>query len=138
MVGLMFDQNFIYWAAGLLEGEGFLTLPARNPAVIGMNLTDEDVIKKLYEGFECLGTLSGPYQYNPDRKPFWKWYVCKREDVIRILLATAPLMGERRRIRWLEAAERIQKSLRGEKWFVGKTDRRRKPAIITSATGQGS
>lgn len=121
----MFDRDFLIWAAGLIEGEGYLTLPARNPAMIGMNLTDEDIIRRLYEGFECLGSLKGPYQYDLKKKPFWKWYVGKREDLARILLATAPLMGERRRKRWLEAAERIQKSIRGESWFIGTTNGRR-------------
>lgn len=72
-----------------------------------MTEQDGDVVERLktVTGSGCL--YMTPAREN--RKPIYTWLVSNRREVARILLAIAPLMGERRKARILEAAEVISK-----------------------------
>ena len=97
------DEIFVAWAAGIIEGEGcILTLQKEydgNPYPvfrIAVNMTDRDVVEKLHRGFGC-GKFNGPcFHSNPRFKPYFRWLVHKRDCVYAIAKAIRPHMGLRR------------------------------------------
>lgn len=95
------DKVMTAWVAGILEGEGCFHMERRRYPRITVQMTDEDVIRKL-QMVTGVGKVNGPY--NPHGrfterthwKPAWRWIVSRPEDVNPILNAIRPLMGERR------------------------------------------
>lgn len=98
------------WLAGLIEGEG--TIGARRHRYskktgidyiysyprISVQMTDRDVIEKahLWSG---LGRVNGPYLYKtrPQNKAAWAWCIDRRDEVLTLIGAIWPYLGERRR-----------------------------------------
>lgn len=95
----------IAWLAGLFEGEGCISVkPNAVRLVVGM--TDEDVVRRCRD-VTGAGTLRWRTPSQPGWKPQLIWSVGHRRDVSRLLLAMAPLLGERRRSKALQAAEKL-------------------------------
>lgn len=90
------------WLAGLIEGEGSFSHHVERKQVhslrIRVVMSDEDVVRRCLM-VSGLGTFHGPHQdmRNPAYKPTWAWQVSSREDVVALMTALRPLMGERRR-----------------------------------------
>lgn len=99
----------IAWVAGIIEGEGCITGFHKSPisGLLAVKMTDEDVVRRLAE-ITGVGNVTGPLSGgNRSTKPIWAWRITNRKDLARVLLAIAPLMGERRRARIAEMAERL-------------------------------
>lgn len=93
------------WLAGLIEGEGTLTLRIlqggrRAYPEIVVQMTDLDVLEKANNWFG--GKLSGPYQNKnlrvdgSFRKPQYKWGVYNKKLLLEVCLGIKPWMGSRR------------------------------------------
>lgn len=96
----------IAWLAGIIEGEGSFTI---RPGGVQLKvaMTDRDVVERMH-AVAGVGFVNGPYiSKRGNRKPLWRWDVHRSPDVARILLAIAPLMGERRRGQIEAAADKL-------------------------------
>jgi hypothetical protein len=94
------------WAAGLLEGEGSITVCGGTPR-LGLKLSDEEVLRR-FAGILGVGKIygpDGPYGYDPPKqlakKPAWMW-VCERKAAAAAIEAMAPMLSMRRVERALE------------------------------------
>ena len=85
----------IYWAAGILEGEGTFVLSGNSPS-IKLKMTDPDVVERVYAVFNNLGSL---YMHKKDREYYKQAYTWKvnGKDAIAIMMTIYTLMGERRK-----------------------------------------
>lgn len=99
----------IAWLAGLFEGEGCIAWRPPNGVNLMVSMTDGDVIRRIGE-VTGVGRVSGPFDKGPGRKPVWCWQEGSKREVVRLLLAVSPLLGDRRRERALEAAERLARN----------------------------
>lgn len=103
----------IAWAAGLFEGEGSCyfrdrkqgTSASRSACVV-LNMTDEDVIRKLHR-IIGLGSVNGPYQPPGNRKPVWRWSVTGSEQPQAVLAAFWPFLCSRRQAKIAEVLAQI-------------------------------
>lgn len=110
----MMNQIDIAWVTGIIEGEGCIKIPknaGRHYPTIKVRMTDKDIIYRLQTVTE-VGNITEVKSKNPRHKDSWNWQVGKRQDVIRLLCAMAPLLGERRRAKALEAAIALQRNFR--------------------------
>lgn len=66
-------EQQIAWAAGIIEGEGCITLHSGHPYLL-IDMTDKDVIDRMLEIFP-IGTVRGPYTHKarPQYKPRWRF-----------------------------------------------------------------
>lgn len=89
------------WLAGILDGEGCFTYSngGKNP-VVTVAMSDFDVIERV-AAVTGVGTIL-EYKVAAGRKPMLRWWVGRRRDVARVLLAIYPLMSERRQSRIAE------------------------------------
>jgi hypothetical protein len=97
-------ETEIAWAAGLFEGEGCVTwavrpgLPSRlpSPHLIVVS-TDHDVLVKFCQVVDC-GTVARRRQWKAKAhwKKTWQWECRRWEDVLPLLGALLPYLGERR------------------------------------------
>lgn len=85
----------IAWVAGILEGEGYFGVRRTryNQVDITVNMTDEDVIRRLAE-LTGVGKVYGPYP--GVNKPRWDWKVQKFNDCIDLAKTVLPWMSVRR------------------------------------------
>lgn len=89
------------WAAGLFEGEGYITIFQMEHNVLplirlGITMTDRDVLERFCRIVEC-GRVTGEHRFGREHhKPTFRWAIGNRKDVERILLAFLPYLGERR------------------------------------------
>lgn len=110
------------WVAGLLEGEGSFILtvsrpprkdgqPSRRVINVVCGSTDKDIIEKLYRLtgvgriYEDKVRTDGVVQ---GRKRMYRWQVSRREDLLLLLKAIRPHMGERRGAKIDELIEHAQ------------------------------
>ena len=97
----------IEWAAGLYEGEGYLTYDSNAKKwLLGIEMTDADVLQEFHETVE-VGRFRGPYkrpcdETNPNKKPTYFWSVRKKADIFKVICDFYPYMGERRRAKFDE------------------------------------
>ena len=88
----------IAWAAGLFEGEGCIATD-RNSRRLIIEMTDKDVMEDFVR-IVGYGNLCGPHNTQKKdgikRKPTYRWSVCKRTEVSRILQLFLPFLGKRR------------------------------------------
>lgn len=96
----------VAWVAGLLEGEGTFWTKTRTRGdaryrypVVGMTMTDEDVIRRLHE-VTGAGNVHGPFK-PPEhdgykRKARWQWQVTAADDAVALMAAIREHMGKRR------------------------------------------
>lgn len=91
-----FDVRELYWAAGIIEGEGSFGAygPKKNKPRVSVNMTDEDVIRRLHSVLG-VGKVYGPKHYG--NKPRWDWTVERRAEAVGLMMTLYPLMGQRRR-----------------------------------------
>lgn len=111
----MKTEEFYPWAAGLLEGEGCFSIFHRKTAkwdhkclAIHCEMTDEDTIVKLCDGFGC-GTinqrLAKKRNDNRARKDTWIWSVQNHLDIRYVLENIREFMGIRRSAKITEMLE---------------------------------
>jgi|SRR5581483_2720508 len=98
------DFEIAYMAA-LIEGEGHIRPTGKTSARVSVGMTDEDVIRRVH-AMAGIGSVAGPVTRNR-KKPYWTWQVGNKKDVLRLLTAIAPVMGERRRAQIMRAAENL-------------------------------
>ena len=87
----------IEWAAGLYEGEGYLTR-YRNRWELGIKMTDLDVLQDFYDFVRC-GNRRGPYHtpsQKPHHKPYYLWRTYNKKEIFTIVAEFYPLMCKRR------------------------------------------
>jgi hypothetical protein len=79
-------ENFLWYLAGLLDGEGhFSVIKVKTPCVgytasIQCQITDSNVLKFIRKELHT-GSVTPPYQASGNRKPTRTWYVCGRAAV---------------------------------------------------------
>lgn len=89
------------WASGLIDGEGTFVKRSKKKGSLeiwcSIKMTDEDVLNRLYTLIG--GTFKGPYNnYTKDHyKPYWRWAVYKRDDVINTIEHIYYFLCQRRR-----------------------------------------
>ena len=95
------DEDWFYWLAGLLEGEGsFMKGTPSKPQIprIHLKMTDRDIIERAANILKV--TYYGPYQTKPKnsesvyRPHYIVWGLGKR--AIELMKQLRPLMGQRR------------------------------------------
>lgn len=131
----MIDTQQKAWAIGLFEGEGSIIFTRGRSVILSVQMTDKDVVERLYKIFGK-GHLTGPYKVKGDSKKeyktTWKWGVFKGSEVAELLTEWLPLLSERRKLKALEALERLKDlgkrkprdlfcRLRGHPWTIENT-----------------
>lgn len=96
------------WAAGLFEGEGWITNEDKNLIQLGLGMTDRDVVER----FAAIAGY-GSIRQKPDtrqtyNKIMYVWTARKTNEVMRILHFMLPYLGERRRARAMDALLRLE------------------------------
>lgn len=96
------SREEVSWLAGLFEGEGYLSRIKASGIRLGINMTDEDVIRRV-------GNLVGGQVYprkrpasRPNWKPLWAWQLTNWPDVLELCALLLPWMGARRRAKMEE------------------------------------
>ena len=98
------------WLTGVFDGEGCIAFAGKNGVQLSLQMTDEDVVRRL-ASVTGVGTVVGPLkQEQPHHKLQWRWSVCNKRDVSRLLCVMAPLLSDRRRARSLAAATRLSRN----------------------------
>ena len=103
---LLLDPFLIASAAGILEGEGCFSIFRRKDrrktctVAIHCEMTDEDIIVKLYSIFNVGTVLTRPNmsgrQDRRERKPTYIWSVQNQAGFQLVCNAVLPYMGNRR------------------------------------------
>lgn len=97
----------VAWLAGLIEGEGSVSLHRGSSATLAVLMTDEDVIRKL-RTISGVGRVTGPYRHsNLNARETWLWSVGRVAELRPLLAALLPYMGARRSARFAEATRHI-------------------------------
>ena|SRR2546428_277257 len=97
----------IVWLAGYFEGEGSISLTQyehRAHYILSITSCDKDTLERVRDiiGF---GNFSGPYKRkNKDNKPYWQFQMSKKYQVLPILWAIYPWLGERRKAKVREVS----------------------------------
>jgi len=91
-------QSDIAWAAGLYEGEGWLTKRTdRTTWQLGIKSTDFDVLQKFHNIFNAGSIrLCQEPSLKAHWKPIWQYLVCNKAGMHKILTAILPHLGSRR------------------------------------------
>lgn len=98
-VAVTSHDPMLAWLAGLLEGEGYF---CKDPLIIALNMTDEDVVRKACHVAGC-GSIIGPLPTRKaHHKPIWRWKVSRAVDVWVLTTLMRPYMGARRCARFEE------------------------------------
>lgn len=92
----------IAWLAGILEGEGTFDVMEGKYIRITCGMTDKDIIERVQKIVNA-GSVK-TYTKSLPRKPLHVWTLCSQREVLDVLCAITPLMGERRRAKILEQA----------------------------------
>lgn len=87
------EKTDLHWLAGLLEGEGYFALEHNTPK-IGLQMTDEDVVKKAAK----LLWNAHVYTYKRNNFGFKRVYgiTVRGKKLLPLFTQLLPLMGERR------------------------------------------
>lgn len=90
------SRENLAWVAGVLEGDGFITLN-RNVPQIGAAMSDLDVLQRV-QGIVGSGSITGPYKQNGmGRKPMYYWRVGVGDKSVALMAALWHWLGSRRR-----------------------------------------
>lgn len=93
---LPLDENFMYWIAGLFEGEASFMKPAPSAPftpTISLHMTDEDIVAKVAQTFGI------SYNHIPAGKAHWRLSYSlhiKGKNAIKVMRCLAPVMSQRR------------------------------------------
>lgn len=93
------------WAAGLFEGEGWITIRNRNGRrypIIALQSTDEDVVRRFHEAVG-VGNVVWTKPARKGWKQSWKWQAFGWEPLSVVAELIGPYLGERRSARLREA-----------------------------------
>jgi hypothetical protein len=96
----------IAWLAGLVEGEGCLSLHSGKYPALAIRMSDEDVIRR---AANLLGTrITGPYKTRENYKPTW---LCQVNGSLAAswIMTLYVLLGERRQAKAREIIEAWKK-----------------------------
>lgn len=101
----------IAWAAGLFEGEGWLSSYQREYGAkiqpqIGLASTDRDVVERFHRVVGC-GAISTQKPGTGGHKPCHAWRVYEAEQVRRVIALFMSYFGERRRETAVALLDRI-------------------------------
>lgn len=110
----LWTREDLAWAAGLFEGEGYITYGQQHSDSVrlrlGLNITDEDVIRQFHK-IVGVGTLSGPHvRPGSHHKPIWTWYASSFEAAQALIAAFYPWLHSRRRAKALETLKAVADS----------------------------
>lgn len=93
------------WAAGLFEGEGYISSRQnryKQTPMMGLQMTDKDVVER-FAATIGVGRIKGPYaQKGIGTKPTWRWTTWANDDVETVLNRLWLGLGIRRRARAVE------------------------------------
>ena len=94
------DRTALAWAAGLFEGEGSIARHRSGSAspLLTLTMTDEDVVRE-FAAVVGVGTVAGPRDNGPGRKPSWRWDTTNYEHTQAVVAALWPWLKSRRRER---------------------------------------
>lgn len=99
------------WMAGLFEGEGYITVRKDTKApriLLGMSMTDEDVIRK-FAALAEVGTVRGPYkQRGLGTKPTYRWTITTANGSEMVLNRIWLGLCSRRRAKAIEAMTMVR------------------------------
>ena len=98
-------QRSIEWAAGLFEGEGWLSHCANDSWKMAIDMTDPDVMWDWYIAIGCIGHLGGLYKRPSSaehHKPSMEWRTGKRDTIYELVKMLYPYMGMRRKEKMTE------------------------------------
>lgn len=95
-----------YWAIGLFEGEGCLTISGTQ-ARAKLNSTDEDVVRRFARivGVGQVREENGQIKFG--YKPQWEWFTGSQQDVSRFVLRYFHVFSARRQERALEILDHL-------------------------------
>lgn len=101
------------WLAGIIEGEGTIAIPKSDayPSV-RVEMCDKDIIDRLQTITDMGSVRPRKTKQAPHHKDKWLWCVCARREVLQLLLAITPLMGDRRLARIQDAVEALAREPR--------------------------
>ena len=96
----------IEWAAGLYEGEGYLSTTGKTNSGyrLCLRMTDYDVVKAFHATIN-VGKFYGPYRppsMPSHYKSLWEVRVNSKHDIFKVICDFYPYMGERRRAKFDE------------------------------------
>jgi hypothetical protein len=83
----------IYWAAGIMEGEGYFGLRRGRDLVAQLSMTDKDVVEKFHAIFPT-GKIK--QRVLPSGKIAYTWLATAQSVAAGIFMTLLPLMGKRR------------------------------------------
>lgn len=100
------------WCAGLFEGEGCFSIEKSQvlSARVRMNMTDEDVIRKIHR-LTGIGTVTLRPSWTakqPHHKDQWRWNVSRMDDIEFFIKGIYEHLGERRRSKADELLDNIR------------------------------
>lgn len=96
------------WAAGLFEGEGWITDRDKNGVQIGLGMTDRDVVERFAE-IAGYGNVRVKIDTRAEQnKTMFIWEAKKTSEVMRILSFMLPYFGVRRWSRAMSALTRLE------------------------------
>lgn len=99
------NQFHIGWVAGIFEGEGSISAAeSGGTATLKVSMTDKDTVLRLKE-VTGIGNITD-YKLKSG-KIIYNWTVCRRYDVINLLVSLVPVLSSRRRQRISEILDRI-------------------------------
>lgn len=93
------------WVAGIIEGEGSISVRSNGLIEVHVNMTDLDVIQRL-AAITGVGRVTGPAKpprYKAHWKPIAYWQVARQDDTAALLMTIFPFLGARRRAKAAEA-----------------------------------
>ena len=95
----------MYWAIGLFEGEGCISIvKSRREVRLRMVSTDLDVLERFRE-IVGYGSISERKKREEHHKPAWEWYSKGRLKIIATLSLWLPHFSKRRAAKAREALE---------------------------------
>jgi hypothetical protein len=110
----MISMKWLYWAAGVIEGEGCFTHHRNGDLVISVVMTDNDVIKRLRGTF---GFGSMTQRSLPSGKIAFSWRSTNQAQTGGLMMTLLPLMSARRQVKIIECLDAWRsKPLRKALW----------------------
>lgn len=97
------SREEVIWAAGLFEGEGWISIQGKSPSM-GIQMTDRDVLDKFQRAIGAGNIYYRKpriyaYEKVHTRKPQWAWRLNGFQRVQAVLAYLWPWLGMRRRTR---------------------------------------